>query len=170
MTIQLKVNSVELITMKSLHLHLNRHLYSVVPTNRRVLKYHPQTLSLVFQLLHNFTSKNLTNQLQTPQLPQIHVSTTVPNYRNRLRILRKRRMLVFRRNLRRQLLDRLVGVQRRVQHVQLLLKNSQVSAIRTVLDVQDRILMVFYLFSHTSVLDIEDTQHSRLKTSRKVKT
>lgn len=69
-------------------------------------------------------------------------------------------MLVFAGYFGRQMLDRLMRVQRTVQHIEFLLQDCKVAPIRTVLNMQDRVLVVFYLLDHAGVLDIEDAQHS----------
>lgn len=58
------------------------------------------------------------------------------------------------------MLDWLVRVERTVEHVQLLLKYCQVPTVRTILYVQDWVLVVLYLLNHARVLYIEDTQYA----------
>ena len=63
-----------------------------------------------------------------------------------------------------QVLDGLMRVQGTVQHIEFLLQDCKVAAIRTVLNMQDGILVVLDLLDHAGVLDVEDAQHSRLET------
>ncbi len=52
-----------------------------------------------------------------------------------------------------------------VEHVHFLLENCEIATIRTVLNVEDWVLVMFYLLYNAGVFDIEDSQNSRLKTS-----
>ena len=74
-------------------------------------------------------------------------------------------MLVFAGYLVGKVLDGLVRVHGTVEHIQFLLQDCKVSAIGTVLDVQDGVRVVFDLLDHTGVLDVENSQHSWLETS-----
>jgi hypothetical protein len=95
------------------------------------------------------------------------VGSTISDDGNGLRVFREAGVLIFAWNFIGEMLNGLMRVQGAVEHVQLLLKDSQVPAIRTVLDVHDGVLMVLDLLNNTGVFDVEDTQHSRLKTSCK---
>lgn len=76
-------------------------------------------------------------------------------------------MFVLARDFIGKMLDRLVGVEGTIEHIQFFLQNSQVSSIGTVLYMQNRVLMMFDLLNHTGILDVEDTKHTRLETSSK---
>jgi hypothetical protein len=52
-----------------------------------------------------------------------------------------------------------------VEHVHFLLENCEIATVRTVLYVEDWVLVMFYLLYNAGVFDIEDSQNSRLKTS-----
>jgi transcription initiation factor TFIID subunit TAF12 len=63
--------------------------------------------------------------------------------------------------------DGLMRMQRRVQHIHLLFKNCQVSAVRTILQMQNRVGMMLNLFNYAGIFDVEDAQYSRLETASK---
>lgn len=56
--------------------------------------------------------------------------------------------------------DRLMRMKWTVKHVEFFFQDCKVPSIRTVLNVQDWVLMVFDLLDHAGVFDVEDPQHS----------
>lgn len=91
------------------------------------------------------------------------MSSTITNDSDGLRVIREARVLILARYFIGQMLDGLVGVERTVEHVHLLLEDCQIAAVGAVFNVEDGVLVVLYLFDHAGVLDVEDSQHSRLE-------
>ncbi len=88
------------------------------------------------------------------------MSSTIPNDSDGLRVIREARVLILARYFIGQMLDGLVGVERTVEHVHLLLEDCQIAAVGAVFNVEDGVLVVLYLFDHAGVLDVEDSKHS----------
>jgi hypothetical protein len=69
-------------------------------------------------------------------------------------------MLVLAGNLIGEVLDGLMRMERTIEHIEFFLENSKVPSIRTILNVEDRVLMMLDLLHHARVFNIEDTKHS----------
>lgn len=51
-------------------------------------------------------------------------------------------------------------MERTVEHIHLLLENSKIAAIRTVLNVKNWVLVMFYLLNDAGILDVEYSENS----------
>ena len=134
--------------MKSLHFNFKSHLFQVVSSDGCVFENRPDILVLLeLQFLDDFSCENLTNHCQRFQLPNIDVCTAVTDQCNHLRVFGKGTVLEFAWNLYWEMFDGLMRVKGRVQHVEFLLQNCQESSIRTVLNMQDRVIVMFDFFN-----------------------
>lgn len=125
MWVQIKVNVIQGLSVESLHFYFQSHFLKVVSPDGGVFKHGPDGLILLeLEFFDDFSSENFTNHGQWFELPDVNVSTAVTNQGDKLWVFWEGTVFVFARDFDWKVFDGLVGVERRVKHVQFLLKNG----------------------------------------------
>lgn len=95
--------------MKCLHFNFESHFLEVISSDGSVFKHGPNVIILLeFKFFDHFSCEDLSDHCQGLEFPDVDVSTTVSDERNRLRVFRKRAVFVFAWNLYWEMLDWLV--------------------------------------------------------------